>query len=153
MVAQHRIGGASVTKAVAVLRSVAAPIAGYAVIAVGTTISFQLAGGINLRSPLPNFVLGTMGICASGLLGGMTAGLVGGRKPVWHATSVLIFLMIDSVTVLFLRKRHRLDPLWFGIMSAAGLMLATMAGGVVLKVLQRNRPPRAASATVESSAG
>ena len=127
------------TKAAAVLRSIAAPVAGYAVIAIGTTISFRLAGGINLRSPLPNFIFGTLGIFASGVLGGLSAGLVAGRKPVWHATSVLIFLLMDSITVLFIRKRHRLDPLWFGIMSATGLMLATIAGGILLRLMQRWR--------------
>ena len=130
------------TRTLAALRSAAAPVVGYAVIAIGTTISFRLAGGINLRSPLPNFVLGTIGILISGLLGGATAGLTGGRKPVWHATSVLIFLLMDSVTVLFLRKRHRLDPLWFGILSAAGLMAATILGGVLLRVVQQNRVAR-----------
>ena len=127
------------TRTVAISRSILAPIGGYAVIAVGTTISFHLAGGINLRSPLPNFVLGSMGICASGLLGGITAGFVGGRKPVWHATSVLIFLLVDSVTVLFIRKRPRLDPIWFGIMSATGLMVATILGGWLLRFLQARR--------------
>lgn len=125
------------SKAVSVLRSIAAPFAGYAVIAIGTTISFRLAGGINLRSPLPNFIFGSMGIFASGLAGGITAGLIGGRKAVWHAASVLIFLLMDSVTVLFIRKRHRLDPLWFGIMSALGLMFATVLGGVVLSFMQQ----------------
>jgi hypothetical protein len=121
------------------LRSAAAPIVGYLVIAIGTTISFTLAGGINLRSPLPNFVLGTMGILISGLLGGLTAGLIGGRKPVWHASSVVLFLIMDSVTVLFIRKRHRLDPLWFGIMSATGLMAATVIGGLLLKLIQQRQ--------------
>ena len=141
------------TRAGAALRSIAAPIAGYAVIVAGTTISFHLAGGINLRAPLPNFMLGTIGIFASGLLGGMTAGFVAGRKPVWHATSVLVFLLIDSVTVLFLRKRHRLDPLWFGVASATGLMLATIAGGVVLKLLQRWHESRPTSRTGAVPAG
>ena len=49
---------------------------------------------------------------------------------------MLIFLLMDSVTVLFLRKRHRLDPLWFGLMSAVGLMMATVIGGFVLRFAQ-----------------
>ena len=141
------------TRTAAVLRGIAAPILGYVVIAIGTTISFRLAGGINLRSPLPNFILGTLGIFASGILGGVTAGVVGGRKAVWHATSVLIFLMMDSVTVLFFRKKQRLDPLWFGIMSASGLMLATVIGGLVLAFIQQRRTPGLQPARITSAAG
>lgn len=139
------------TRTQSCLRSIAAPIAGYATIAVGTTISFHLAGGINLRSPVPNFVFGSIGILISGLLGGVAAGLVAGRKPVWHATSVLIFLMMDSVTVLFLRKRHRLDPLWFGIMSATGLMAATIVGGLLLKFVKQQSTVQRAETPVRDT--
>ena len=114
---------------VRIMRSIAAPILGYAVIVLGTSLSFRLAHGINLESPLSHLVLGTMGVLVSGIAGGWVAGWVGGRRPVVHAASVLIFLVIDSTTVLFFRKRH--DPLWFGLMSALGLMAATVAGGYV----------------------
>ena len=117
------------SRTAAILRSLAAPVAGYAVIVPGTTLSFRLAHGINLESPPLNFILGTMGILVSGLMGGYVAAWVGGRKPVAHAFSVLIFLVIDSTTVLFFR--HRRDPLWFGLMTATGLMAATVAGGFV----------------------
>jgi hypothetical protein len=117
------------SKTIRILRSVAAPIVGYAVVAVGTTIAFRLAHGINLESPRSHLFFGTLGILASGLLGGWVAAWVGGRRPIAHAASVLIFLVADSTTVLFFRHRH--EPLWFGLMSALGLMAATVAGGVV----------------------
>jgi hypothetical protein len=115
------------SKAVRIIRRIAAPIAGYAVIVVGTTCAFRLAHGINLESPPSHLFFGTMGILASGIAGGWVAGWVGGRRPIAHAVSVLIFLAIDSTTVLFFRRHH--DPLWFGLMSALGLMAATVAGG------------------------
>jgi len=132
------------SSAIRIIRSIAAPIVGYAVIVLGTTLSFSLAHGINLESPPLNFALGTLGILASGLMGGYVAGWVGGRKPVAHATSVLIFLLIDSTTVLFFRKRE--DPLWFGIMTALGLMAATVAGGFVRAVLGEWEARRRATA-------
>jgi hypothetical protein len=112
-----------------ILRSIAAPIAGYAVIVPGTTLAFRYAHGINLESPPLNLIGGTLGILFAGLLGGYVAAWVGGRKPIAHATSVLIFLLVDSTTVLFFRRRR--DPLWFGLVTALGLMAATVAGGVV----------------------
>ena len=114
-------------RAVCVARSILAPIAGYAAVAIGTTIAFKLAHGINLHSPPSHLVFGTMGILAAGLVGGAVAAWVGGSRPVAHAASVLIFLVADSTTVLFFRHRH--EPLWFGLMSALGLMVATVAGG------------------------
>ena len=89
----------------------------------------DIKDGKNADSPPANFILGSMGILASGIAGGYVAGWVGGRKPIAHAISVLIFLTIDSTTVLFFRKRH--DPLWFGLMTALGLMAATVVGGYV----------------------
>jgi len=131
------------SRATRVLRSIAAPIAGYAAVAVGTTIAFRLAHGINLKSPPSHLVFGTLGILAAGIVGGGIAGLVGGRKPVAHAASVLVFLLADSTTVLFFRKRH--EALWFGVMSALGLMAATVAGGILLAVVQARRAARSRS--------
>ena len=116
-------------RAIRVARSILAPILGYAAIAIGTTIAFRLAHGINLQSPPSHLVFGTMGILTAGLVGGAIAAWVGGTWPIAHAASVLIFLVVDSATVLFFRQRH--EPLWFGLMSALGLMAATVAGGFV----------------------
>jgi cellobiose-specific phosphotransferase system component IIC len=122
-----------VTKAVRIARSILAPILGYAAVAIGTTIDFRLTHGINLRSPPSHLVFGTMGILTAGLIGGAFAAWIGGRKPVAHAASVLIFLVADSTTVIFFRHRH--DALWFGLMSALGLMAATVAGGFAYAAL------------------
>ena len=117
-----------------VLRSLLAPLGGYAAIAVGTTIAFKLAHGINLKSPPSHLVFGTMGVLAAGLIGGAFAAWIGGRMPVAHAASVLILLAVDSTTVLFFRHRH--EALWFGLLSALGLMAATVAGGVLYAFLR-----------------
>ena len=133
------------TRTTAVLRSLAAPVAGYAAVAVGTTIVFSLAHGINLRSPRSHLVFGVPGIMLAGIVGGWIAAWVGGRRPVAHAASVLIFLVADSTTVLFFR--HRQDPLWFGLMSALGLMAATVAGGF-LRAAYLARRKRVSAASV-----
>ena len=131
------------TKTARILRSVLAPIAGYAVVAVGTTIAFRLAHGINLESPPSHLVFGTLGILAAGIAGGWAAAWVGGRHPVAHAASVLLFLVADSTTVLFFRKRH--EPLWFGLLSAIGLMAATVAGGFVKAAMDAGSARKGAS--------
>jgi hypothetical protein len=131
------------SRAARVCRSIAAPIVGYAAVAAGTTVAFRLAHGINLKSPPSHLFFGTLGILAAGILGGVVAGLVGGRRPVAHAASVLIFLIADSTTVLFFRRRH--EALWFGVMSALGLMAATVAGGILLAAVQARRAARSRS--------
>jgi hypothetical protein len=125
------------TRTVRIARSILAPIGGYAVIVVGTTMAFRLAHGINLGSPPSHLVFGTMGILMAGLIGGAVAAWIGGRKPVAHAASVLIFLLVDATTVLFFRPRH--EPLWFGLMTALGLMGATVAGGFAYAILVSRR--------------
>src|SRR5204862_797019 len=122
------------SKRMLLLRSLAAPVVGYAVIVAGTSVSFYLAGGINLRSTPTHFILGTLGILVSGIAGGYAAGWLGGRNAVLHALAVLVFLIVDSTTVLFFRKRD--DPLWFGLTTALGLMFATVAGGFVRSVFE-----------------
>ena len=133
------------TRTACLLRSLAAPIAGYAAVAIGTTIVFTLVHGINLQAPQSHLIVGVPGIMLAGMVGGWIAAWIGGRRPIAHAASVLILLAADSTTVLFFR--HRRDPLWFGLLSALGLMAATVAGGILRAAyLARRARPAAGNA-------
>lgn len=111
------------------LRSVAAVAGGYAVIVLFTTLGFKPLGVIiPFEAPLRTHFLGALVAIVSGLLGGATAAGIAGRAPVAHAAAVLLFLFLDTAIVL---SRPSKGPLWFHLLGAATLMLATIGGGVV----------------------
>jgi len=119
------------------VRSILAPIIGYAVILVCTIEGFKPLGNIiHVSAPLRIHLAGALVAISSGMLGGLAAAFVAGRHPVWHASSVLIFLFIDTGTVL---SRGSSDPAWFELMGAATLMGATVLGGVAYGVVSNRR--------------
>lgn len=125
-------------KLVKILRSAGAVVLGYAVIVVCTSVGFKPLGGIvHLNAPLRIQAAGAFVAVASGLLGGLIAALIAGSHPVRHATAVLVFLCIDTGVVL---SRGSTDPLWFDLMGAGTLMLATVCGGVVYALSKRLGP-------------
>ena len=116
-------------KLLQVLRSTVAVALGYAVIVVCTSVGFgQLGGIIHADAPVRIQATATLVAVASGLLGGTTAALIAGSHPIRHAAAVLLFLCIDTGVVL---SRGSADPLWFDLMGAATLMLATVCGGAL----------------------
>jgi hypothetical protein len=120
-----------------VLRSFASILLGYFVIVVCTVAGFKPLGGIiHMGAPLRIQAAGTLVAIVSGLLGGMTAALVAGRYPVRHAAGVLAFLIIDTAVVL---SRGSIDPVWFDLSGSATLMLATVCGGILYRVMTRRR--------------
>ena len=122
-------------KLLQILRSAGAVVLGYAVIVVCTSVGFgQLGGIVHLNAPGRIQAAATFVAVASGLLGGIIAALIAGSHPIRHATAVVIFLCIDTGVVLF---RGSVDPLWFDLMGAATLMLATVCGGAVYAVLSK----------------
>lgn len=130
---------------VKLFRSIAAPVAGYVVVLVSTIYGFKPLGNfIHVNSPLHIQLAGTLVAVVSGILGGLAAAFVAGRYPVRHAAAVLIFLTIDTATVLY---RGSSDPAWFELMGAATLMGATVCGGIVYGIAS-NRRKRAPSAIV-----
>lgn len=116
-----------------ILRYLAAMIVGYAVIAIGTTLTFEVwLGGISYHtSTASTLALATFGALASGLAGGYAAAWIGGRRPTSHAAVVLIFLTIDTVFVVTSGISN--DPLAFDLAASVGLMAATVLGGWVRK--------------------
>lgn len=126
------------------LRFAAAAIAGYAVIAVGTTLTFEvLLGGIGYYESSPGeLAAATLGALLSGLAGGLVAALIGGRRPLAHALGVLVFLFLDTGYVL--TSGISSDPLWFDLFAAGGLIAATVLGGWLRKTsLERYTMPPA----------
>ena len=121
----------------ALLRSLASVLLGYFVIVLCTTAGFKPLGGIvHLHAPLRVQAEGAFVAILSGLLGGGTAAFVAGRYPVQHAAAILIFLLIDTAVVL---SRGSTDPVWFDLLGSATLMLATVSGGVLYRVVTRPR--------------
>ena len=119
------------------LRSLAGVLLGYFVIVFCTIAGFKPLGGIvHLHAPLRIQVAGVLVAIVSGLLGGVTASFVAGRHPVRHAAAVLIFLIIDTAIVL---SRSRTDPMWFDLLGSATLMLATVSGGMLFRLVTGRR--------------
>jgi hypothetical protein len=119
------------------LRSLAGVLLGYFVIVFCTIAGFKPLGGIvHLHAPLRIQVAGVLVAIVSGLLGGVTASFVAGRHPVRHAAAVLIFLFIDTAVVL---SRGSTDPAWFDLLGSAALMLATVSGGMLFRLVTGRR--------------
>jgi hypothetical protein len=118
------------------LRSLGAVTAGYAVIVVCTTLGFEvLLGGIDYdESSAGKLLAGGFVAVASGLLGGLTAAWLGGRARVWHAAGILVWLAMDTAVVL---SRGGKSPLWFELGGSLTLMGATVAGGLLFRMLER----------------
>jgi hypothetical protein len=125
-----------------VVRAFGAIVAGYAVIVALTTAGFTgwlenanlYLGGISL------ILKGMLVAVVAGVTGGYVAALIGGRRPLLHAALVLLPLAADSFYVFFVFPRQ--TPLWFEVIASAGLMAATLAGGV-LRTLQKRTPASA----------
>jgi hypothetical protein len=118
-----------------IVRSAGAVLAGYAVIAVLTSLGFAPLGGIvHVDADARIQVLGVLVALGAGLLGGAAAAVIAASNPVQHASAVLIFLTIDTAAVL---SRPRIDPLWFDLAGSAILMLSAIAGGILIKRARR----------------
>ena len=120
-----------------ILRSLASVLLGYVVIVVCTIVGFKPLGGIvHLQAPLRIQAAGALVAIVSGLMGGVAAALVAGRHPVLHAAGVLVLLCVDTAVVL---SRGSTDPVWFDLSGSVILMLATVCGGVLYRLVTRHR--------------
>ena len=67
------------------------------------------------------------------------AAWLAGRRPLLHATAVLIPLTLDTAYVLF--SGISSDPFWFDLGGSATLMVAAVLGGFLVQTLQRGARP------------
>lgn len=120
------------------VRFVAAGVFGYAIVAVLTSLGFNVwLDGADLYRGGPALqIQGTLVALVSGLAGGAIAGSIGrlgrtdadGRpRPALHALAVLPLLVVDTAYVLFVFEGTA--PWWFDLAGSLVLMAATVAGG------------------------
>jgi hypothetical protein len=112
-----------------VLRSIAAVLGGYLTLAFGTILTFNVVvGQVTIDSSPFQLMFGTIGAALSGLAGGLVAGIVAPRFPFAHAVGVLIFLIIDTASVLAKSS----GPLWFDLAGSAVLAFTVLVGGWII---------------------
>ena len=73
-------------------------------------------------------ILGTIGAALSGLAGGLVAGIVAPRFPFGHAAGVVIFLIIDTASVVAKGP----GPLWFDLAGSSVLAITVLIGGWII---------------------
>jgi hypothetical protein len=117
------------------LRSVAAVVGGYLIVAAGTILTFNvLVGQMTVDSTPRQLILGTIGAVLSGLAGGVVAGIVAPRFPFGHAAAVLLFLAIDTASVL----AKGTGPAWFDLTGSVILAISVLFGGwIIAKTARR----------------
>ena len=127
------------------LRSLLAILAGYLAIGLGNVLTLEvLLGGVSWAgSSLGELAAATIGAVAAGLLGGWVATVVAGRRPLLHATGVLIPLALDTVWVI--TSGVSADPIWFDLGGSVTLMAACVLAGYLIE--RRRRQPEATAAT------
>ena len=132
------------SKTLSALRSVGAVVAGFAVIALGTILTFEvLLDGISYHgSSLTELAIATIGALASGLAGGYVAARLAARHPLRHAAALAIPIFLDTASILVSDASS--DPWWFDIGGSTTLLLgAVVAGYLVKSRLSRGATARA----------
>jgi hypothetical protein len=104
-------------------------VGGYLTVALGTILTFNvLVDQMTVDSPPLQLILGTIGATLSGLAGGLVAGIVAPRFPFAHAAGVLIFLIIDTASVVAKGP----GPVWFDLAGSSVLAITVLIGGWIL---------------------
>ena len=118
------------------VRSVGAVVGGYVVVAVGTILTFNvLVGQLTVDSDPRQMLLGTVGAVLAGIAGGVVAGIVAPRFPFAHAAAVLLFLALDTASVL--AKGN--GPAWFDLTGSSILAISVLFGGWIIAETARRR--------------
>jgi hypothetical protein len=111
------------------LCSVAAVVGGYLVVAAGTVVTFNvLVGQVTVDSNSRQMILGTIGAILAGIAGGVIAGIVAPRLPLGHAAAVLLFLALDTASVL----AKGTGPAWFDLAGSGILAISVLFGGWII---------------------
>jgi hypothetical protein len=118
------------------LRSVVAVVGGYLIVAAGTILTFNvLVGQVTVDSNPRQMILGTIGAVFAGIAGGVVAGIVAPGFPFGHAAAVLLFLGIDTASVLV----KGTGPAWFDLAGSGILAMSVLFGGWIVAKTARRR--------------
>jgi hypothetical protein len=118
------------------LRSVVAVVGGYLIVAAGTILTFNvLVGQVTIDSNPRQMILGTIGAVLAGIAGGVVAGVVAPRFPFAHAAAVLLFLAIDTASVV----AKGTGPAWFDLAGSGILAISVLFGGWIIAETARRR--------------
>ena len=105
------------------LRSVVAVVGGYLIVVAGTILTFNvLVGQVTVDSNPGQMILGTIGAMFAGIAGGVVAGVVAPRFPLGHAAAVLLFLALDTASVL----AKGTGPAWFDLAGSGILAISVL---------------------------
>lgn len=128
------------SKLLSVTRSMLAIVAGYAVVAIGTTLTFEvLLGGIGyVTSSRVELAVAMVGAVLSGLAGGYVAARLACCLPVLHAALVSVPLAFDTAFVL--TSGLSTDPLWFDLVGSGALMASAVLGGWLCRGRSSDHP-------------
>ena len=111
------------------LRSVVAVVGGYLIVVAGTILTFNvLVGQVTVDSNPGQMILGTIGAMLAGIAGGVVAGVVAPRFPLGHAAAVLLFLALDTASVL----AKGTGPAWFDLAGSGILAISVLFGGWII---------------------
>jgi len=111
------------------LRSVAAVVGGYLIVVAGTILTFNvLVGHVTIDSNSRQMILGTIGAVFAGIAGGVVAGVVAPQFPFGHAAAVILFLALDTASVL--AKGN--GPAWFDLAGSGILAISVLFGGWII---------------------
>ena len=121
------------SKILSALRSVGVVLAGFAVITLGTVLTFVvLLDSISYHeSSLIELAIATIGALASGLAGGFVAARLAARHPMRHAAALAIPISLDTASIL--ASSASSDPWWFDLGGSATLLLGALVAGYLVK--------------------
>jgi len=108
-------------------------LAGFAVIALGTTFTFTVLVddfGYYTSGPA-DLVIATLGALASGVAGGLLAGWLAASRPLQHAAALVVPIGLDTASIVASAGPGS-DPLWFDLGGSATLLVGSLVGGYLV---------------------
>jgi hypothetical protein len=130
----------AVQTVVQTLRSIAAIVAGYVALVVGSTLVQEtLLGGVTFQNSSTQVLL-IAGILTplAAVLGGVVTATIAGRAPYWHIAPACLEVALET-TYLF--TTHKVDgPLWFEGSAGLSLVAGFVIGAWLWTATTRRRP-------------